>query len=104
MRVEIEGNGGMIAVNPSTGNAGDPPRMLRVLMLALAISTVAAPASQAEQAAWTATALGPPTVCGAKALARFSFVVDMETAHKLKAYPPMEILRLAQFINTGADY
>ena len=26
-----------------------------------------------------------------------------ETAHKLKVYPPMEILRFAQFIKTGAD-
>ena len=34
-------------------------------------------------------------------LARFSFVVNMETAHKLKVYPPMEILRFAQFIKTG---
>ncbi len=36
-------------------------------------------------------------------LSRFSFVVNMETAHKLKVYPPMEILRFAQFIKTGAD-
>ncbi len=36
-------------------------------------------------------------------LSRFSFVVNMETAHKLKIYPPMEILRFAQFIKTGAD-
>ena len=34
-------------------------------------------------------------------LARFSFVVNMEAAHKLKVYPPMEILRFAQFIKTG---
>ena len=34
-------------------------------------------------------------------LARFSFVVNMESAHKLKVYPPMEILRFAQFIKTG---
>ncbi len=36
-------------------------------------------------------------------LSRFSFVINMETAHKLKVYPPMEILRFAQFIKTGAD-
>jgi len=36
-------------------------------------------------------------------LSRFSFVVNMETAHKLKIYPPMEILRFAQFIKTGAE-
>ncbi|MCY4320220.1 MAG: ABC transporter substrate-binding protein [Alphaproteobacteria bacterium] len=36
-------------------------------------------------------------------LSRFSFVVNMKTAHKLKVYPPMEILRFAQFIKTGAD-
>ena len=36
-------------------------------------------------------------------LSRFSFVVNMEAAHKLKAYPPMEILRFAQFIKTGDD-
>ena len=36
-------------------------------------------------------------------LARFSFVVNMESAHKLKVYPPMEILRFAQFIKTGDD-
>ena len=36
-------------------------------------------------------------------LSRFSFVVNMETAHKLKVYPPMEILRFAQFIKTGDD-
>ena len=36
-------------------------------------------------------------------LARFSFVVNMEAAHKLKVYPPMEILRFAQFIKTGDD-
>ena len=36
-------------------------------------------------------------------LSRFSFVVNIETAHKLKVYPPMEILRFAQFIKTGAD-
>ena len=36
-------------------------------------------------------------------LSRFSFVVNMETAHKLKVYPPMEILRFAQFIKTGAE-
>ncbi len=34
-------------------------------------------------------------------LARFSFVVNMEAAHRLKVYPPMEILRFAQFIKTG---
>ena len=34
-------------------------------------------------------------------LSRFSFVVNMESAHKLKVYPPMEILRFAQFIKTG---
>ena len=34
-------------------------------------------------------------------LSRFSFVVNMEAAHKLKVYPPMEILRFAQFIKTG---
>ncbi len=34
-------------------------------------------------------------------LSRFSFMVNMETAHKLKIYPPMEILRFAQFIKTG---
>ncbi len=36
-------------------------------------------------------------------LSRFSFVINMETAHKLKVYPPMEILRFAQFIKTGVD-
>ena len=36
-------------------------------------------------------------------LSRFSFVVNMETAHKLNVYPPMEILRFAQFIKTGAE-
>ena len=36
-------------------------------------------------------------------LARFSFVVNMEAAHRLKVYPPMEILRFAQFIKTGDD-
>ena len=36
-------------------------------------------------------------------LSRFSFVVNMEAAHKLKVYPPMEILRFAQFIKTGDD-
>ncbi len=33
-------------------------------------------------------------------LSRFSFVVNMEAAHRLKVYPPMEILRFAQFIKT----
>ncbi len=36
-------------------------------------------------------------------LSRFSFMVNMETSHKLKLYPPMEILRFAQFIKTGED-
>ncbi len=37
-------------------------------------------------------------------LSRFSFVINMETAHRLRVYPPMEILRFAQFIKTGADF
>ena len=36
-------------------------------------------------------------------LSRFSFAVNMETAHKLKVYSPTEILRFAQFIKTGTD-
>jgi len=34
-------------------------------------------------------------------LSRFSFVVNMETAHRLGVYPPMEILRFAQFIKVA---
>ena len=36
-------------------------------------------------------------------LSRFSFLVNMETSHKLKVYPPMEILRFAQFIKIGGE-
>lgn len=34
-------------------------------------------------------------------LRRFSFIINMETAHKLKLYPPMEILRYAEVIKAG---
>lgn len=36
-------------------------------------------------------------------LRRFSFIINMETARKLKLYPPMEILRYAEVIKTGVD-
>ncbi len=49
------------------------------------------------------TGYGDPGDIPIEALSRFSFAVDMETAHKLKVYPPMEILRFAHFIKTGAD-
>ena len=35
-------------------------------------------------------------------LRRFSFIINMETAHKLKMYPPMGILRYAEVIKAGA--
>jgi len=34
-------------------------------------------------------------------LRHFSFIINMETAHKLKLYPPMEILRYAEVIKAG---
>lgn len=34
-------------------------------------------------------------------LRRFSFIINMETARKLKMYPPMEILRYAEVIKAG---
>tara|TARA_R110002110_G_C13449195_1_gene716895 strand:+ start:1482 stop:2513 length:1032 start_codon:yes stop_codon:yes gene_type:complete len=34
-------------------------------------------------------------------LRRFSFIINMETARKLKLYPPMEILRYAEVIKAG---
>ena len=34
-------------------------------------------------------------------LRHFSFIINMETAHRLKLYPPMEILRYAEVIKAG---
>ncbi len=44
----------------------------------------------------------PPEQIRIRRLRRFSFIINMETALKLKMYPPMEILRYAEVINAGA--
>jgi putative ABC transport system substrate-binding protein len=44
----------------------------------------------------------PPEKIRIRRLRRFSFIINMETAHKLKLYPPMKILRYAKVIKAGA--
>lgn len=44
----------------------------------------------------------PPVNIRIRRLRRFSFIINMETARKLKMYPPMEILRYAEVIKAGA--
>lgn len=43
----------------------------------------------------------PPSNIRIRRLRRFSFIINMETAKKLKMYPPMEILRYAEVIKAG---
>lgn len=43
----------------------------------------------------------PPGGIRIRRLRRFSFIINMETARKLKLYPPMEILRYAEVIKAG---
>jgi len=44
----------------------------------------------------------PPEKIRIRRLRRFSFIINMETAHKLKLYPPMKILHYAEVIKAGA--
>jgi putative ABC transport system substrate-binding protein len=41
----------------------------------------------------------PPIDIPIRSLSRFSYVVNMETARRLAAYPPLAVLRYAEVVN-----
>lgn len=55
----------------------------------------------ADQARRVLVEKEPPEKIRIRRLRHFSFIINMETAHKLKLYPPMEILRYAEVIKAG---
>jgi putative ABC transport system substrate-binding protein len=45
----------------------------------------------------------PPIDIPIRSLSRFSYVVNMETARQLAAYPPLAVLRYAEVVNGAPE-